>query len=144
MELADGERHPPAARRPAKGGVERAAEDEQARGVEAPEGGAHDELRAREAEQGDERLARGREDDGADKGARDGAGKGEVVVGGPQGGAGALADGRAVEEDVVRGLQVKRLLDLCVRRDEEVRERHGKEERVERQVCASQRLPGCC
>ena len=40
----------------------------------------------------------------------------------------------------MRGLQVERLLDLGVRRDEEVRERHGEEERVERQVCSSQRL----
>ena len=88
MELADGERHPPPARRPAKRGVQRAAEDEQAGGVEAREDGAHDELREREAEQGDERLAHAREDDGADKGARDGAREGEVVVGGGQGGAG--------------------------------------------------------
>lgn len=68
-----------------------------------------------EAYQRDERLAKTREEDGADEGARHSAGKGEVVIGGGEavadgivGVAGAgEGDGGAINEDVMRSLEVE-------------------------------------
>lgn len=134
MKLAHAQEHPP----PRGGGPERAGggipEDEQGGGVGEGQDGAHDELRVAEAGDGDERLAHAGEQDGADKGAGHDAGEGEVVVGVQEARA-HRGRGRAVDEDVVRGLQVERLLDLGVGRDEDVREGQEEEQRVEQQVC---------
>lgn len=91
-----------------------------------------------EPHEGNQRLAQAGEDDRADKGARHGAGEREVVVGGAQAAA-DVDDGRAVDEDVVRGLQVEGLLDLGVGGDDEVDEGDEDEEGVYEQIYRGKR-----
>ncbi|KFY82641.1 hypothetical protein V500_10411 [Pseudogymnoascus sp. VKM F-4518 (FW-2643)] len=71
-----------------------------------------------------------REEEGADEGPGDGAGEGDVVVGGADvGGEGGGCEGCAVDEDVVRGLEVEGFFDFGVGRGEEVEEdERGEEE----------------
>ncbi|KGQ08944.1 hypothetical protein BBAD15_g5720 [Beauveria bassiana D1-5] len=134
MELAHHEHHPPTPRRFPKRRVEAAPENKQAQRVERAQDAAHQHLRAREAGHRNERLAQGREDDGADKSAGHGAGKDKVVVGGGERGGAVRAGGRAVDEHVVRGLQGEGLLDFGRGREEQVREGHGKEQHVESDI----------
>ena len=134
MELAHGQHGPPPRRGPARGGSQRILEDQQGRGVEQAQHGADDQLRVSEPDEGDDGLAEPREDHGPDKGAGHGAREGEVVVGLLEA-AGDVGRRRAVYEDVVRGLEVERLLDLGVWGEQQVGERYDEEEGVYEQVC---------
>lgn len=137
MELAHHEAQPPPARSLAKRRIHRPAKHQKRDSVKDSQHSANNNLRGAKADEGDQRLARPGEYHGADKGAGHGAGEGEVVVGGGEGGARVPARGRAVDEDVMGGLQVERLLDLCVRRDEQVDQRRDEEQGVETQVCCA-------
>lgn len=133
MELTRHQHNPPPRRAlPARLG-QRIPEDEQTARVEGAQHRPHDELRVPEARQPDERLAQPREQHGAEERARHGPREGEVVVGGGEARRGG-ARGRAVDEDVVRGLQVERLLDFGVRGGQEVEEGDEEEEGVEEHV----------
>lgn len=122
MKLSHHKSQPPPPRGLAKRRVHAPPKDEQARRVERAQHAPHHHLRGAKAQRRNQRLADPREEHGADKRARHGAGKGEVVVALREGGGRAVAEGRAVEEHVVGGLQVERLLDLGVRGEEEVQE----------------------
>lgn len=87
-----------------------------------------------EAEEADDRPAKPGEEHGADEGAGHGAGEVEVVIGGAQAG-GDVAGGRAVDEDIVGGLDVEGLLYLCVRGQQEVEGDEGGNEPQEEEVC---------
>lgn len=74
-----------------------------------------------EADQCNNRLADPREEDGADEGPRNGSREGEVVVCASQ----LLVDVGSwspVHKYIVRGLDVEGLFNLCVRRDQEMKQ----------------------
>lgn len=127
VKLPDHEGDPPPRRALPEGGPQRIAEDEEGGGVEGAEGGAYDELSMAEASEGDQGLGDAGEEQGTDEGARDGAREGEVVEAGGEAGADG-GGGGAVDEDVVGGLYVEGLLDLCVGGEQEVDEGGEEEE----------------
>ena len=134
MELARLEQQVP----PCRAGAVRASEiggkDQQARRVEEPQEGPDDELGVLEADEGNDGLGEAGQQHRADEGPRDGAGEGEVVVGGGQ----PVVDvrgGRAVDEHIVGGLDVERLLDLGVGGDDEVEQHEGRDGEREEGVC---------
>jgi hypothetical protein len=71
------------------------------------------------ANHGENRLRDAGEKQGSDKGPRDSAGEGEMVVCGGQARSN-IAGGRAIDKYVVGGLDVERLLDFCIRGDNEM------------------------
>lgn len=140
MELPRLEEPVPAARGLPKRPIDAASESQQRKGIEQAEHGAHDQLAVPRAHDGQDRLAEGGEQHGADERARHGAGEREVVVAGAQ----ARADvprRRAVPQDVVRRLQVERLLDLAVRRGDEVQQDERGEQRVEGEIWGGKKAP---
>lgn len=87
-----------------------------------------------EADEGNDGLGEAGQQHRADEGPGDGAGEGEVVVGGGQ----PVVDvrgGRAVDEHIVDGLDVERLLDLGVGGDDEVEQHEGRDGEREEGVC---------
>lgn len=83
-----------------------------------------------------DRLAQTREEDRANKGPRHRSRKAEVVICLPE----ALMDvGRrgAVDENVVYCLQIERLLDLCVRGNQDMHRWKDEYKRCEQGVCIS-------
>lgn len=136
MKLAHHQDNPPSPNGDAKRTSQRISKNKQATSVKHSQQRANNKLRVLESRKGHERPRNLRQDQRADKGARHGAGKGEVVVGTDQ----ALAHGLwrergAVDEHVVRGLQGEGLLDFGVGGEEEVEERDEEKEGVEEDVC---------
>lgn len=121
MKLACHQKHPPPGDGDAQCPGQGPGEVVETCGVEEAQDGANDELGIGEASEIDERLTRAGEEDGADEGARDGTGEGEMVVGGLEAGI-DIVGRRAVDEDVVDGLDGEGLLDFGVWGDEEVEE----------------------
>ncbi|TFB03959.1 hypothetical protein CCMA1212_003610 [Trichoderma ghanense] len=131
MELAHAQQNPPPRRAPPKRRPHGPRKHRQADGIEAAQHRPHDELRMLGpcADQRDQRLAQAREEHRPNKRPRHGAGEGEVVVRRGQPGV-DVARGRAVGEDVVRGLQVEGFFDFGVGGAEEVQEGDCEEEDV--------------
>lgn len=116
MELAHHQRGPPPPRPLAICLLNGILKHEQTRSVEQTQQPSHYDLGMLKPHERNDRLAQTREDDRANKGPRHRSRKAEVVICLPE----ALMDvGRrgAVDENVVYGLQIERLLDLCVRGD---------------------------
>jgi hypothetical protein len=86
------------------------------------------------ATQPDQRLAQSREDDGPDEGARHGARKGEVIIHIGEAG-GDIMGGCAIDEYIVGGLKIERLLYLCMRRQQQVKERYDDEDGGQLKIC---------
>lgn len=113
MELSHEEQGPPSRGAVPKGRGNRIAKYDEAACVEGAQDTPDDVLSILEAEDGDERLADTRQQDGPDEGPGYGPGEGEVII--DAGEALANVTGRgAVDEDVVGGLEVEGLLDFGV------------------------------
>lgn len=129
MELRHTQQHPPPRRPLPKRLPHSSPKDHQAHGIEPAQYRPHDELRVLEPSQRNQRLAHACEEHRPDKRPRHGAREAEVVVRGGE----PLVDivcGRAVDENVVRGLEVEGLFDFGVGGGQEVQQRHDEEEEV--------------
>lgn len=127
MELADLQHYVPPSHGGTTGIVELSPEKEEGIGIEPSEKGADDELAVRVAEECCEWPGDAGEQHGADEGPGHGAREGKVVVAGGQ----LLVDageGSAIDQDIVRGLDVEGLLDLGVGCYAEVDEYHQRDE----------------
>ncbi|RFU74187.1 hypothetical protein TARUN_8066 [Trichoderma arundinaceum] len=129
MELAHTQQHPPP-RRPLPQRLPHGPpENRQADGIKTAQHGPHDKLRMLEPDECNQRLAHAGQEHRSDKGPGHCARKGEMVIRGREPRV-DVARRRAVDENVVRGLQVERFLDLGVGSGEEVQQRHDEEEEV--------------
>lgn len=130
MKLADEQQNPPPHDALAQSLSQAPGKHDEGGGVGEAQQPADDKLGVREADEVDEGPAEAGEQHGADKCAGHRAGEFEVVVGGPKTG-GNVVGGRAVDEDVVGGLDVEGFLYFCVRGQDEVEGDEGWDEAQE-------------
>lgn len=107
MELARDEGNPAPSGDFTEASVQRTTKHQKCKSIEQAQQSPDDELRMLKPNKGDNGLCQTRERHCANKRARHRTREVEVVIAGGESLAGRVADGGAVDEDVVRGLEVE-------------------------------------